>query len=315
MLHMSLEDRIFVAGHSGLVGSAFVRTLKKNGYKNIILRTHDELDLTNQAKVASFFDAEKPSVVIDAAAKVGGIKANSEHMAEFFYINMQIQQNLIWSSFETGVKKFLFLGSACMYPKECMQPMKEEYLLTGVPEETNEGYALAKISGARLCSYLNRQYDVCFISAIPANAYGLGDSFDLENSHVIPALIRRMDEAKKNGVASVTLWGTGKPIREFIYTDDLADAGLFLLENYSSYEPINVGTGEEVSILELANIVKKIVGYDGKILVDSSKPDGMMRRLCDCSRIQKLGWKSTIGLEDGIECLYQWYLEHLSGSR
>ena len=240
-----------------------------------------------------FFRYEKPYIVIDAAAKVGGIKANSEQMSEFYYINTQIQQNLIWSAFRNGVKKFLFLGSACMYPRECKQPMREDDILTGLPEPTNEGYAIAKISGSRLCSYLYRQYGVDFISAIPANAYGIGDSFDLSNSHVIPALIRRFHEAKMSGTESVTLWGTGKALREFIYTDDMADAGIFLLNNYSSDEPINIGTGEEVSMLELAKMIKQITGYKGIIKLDSTKPDGMMRRLCDSTRIYNMGWKSS----------------------
>lgn len=306
---MEKTEKVYVAGHTGLVGSAFVRCLEQNGYTNLILRTHEEIDLTNQGLVESFFRDEKPDIVIDAAAKVGGIKANSEQMSEFYYINTQIQQNLIWSAFHNNVKKFLFLGSACMYPKECEQPMKEDDLLTGLPEPTNEGYAIAKIGGSRLCSYLYRQYGVDFISAIPANAYGIGDSFDLANSHVIPALIRRFHEAKLNGTESVTLWGTGKALREFINTDDMADAGLFLLNHYSSDKPINIGTGEEVSMLELARMIKKVTGYEGEIKLDSTKPDGMMRRLCDSNRIHDLGWRSTISLREGIERLYKWYIE------
>lgn len=302
------NSKIFIAGHTGLVGSAFVRLLKKRGFENLITVPHEQLDLTDQKKVESFIFEAKPDVVIDAAAKVGGIKANSEAPADFFYINMQIQQNLIWSSFKAGVKKFLFLGSACMYPKECNQPMREEYLLTGLPEITNEGYALAKVCGSRLCSYLYRQYGVDFISAIPANAYGIGDSFDLNKSHVIPALIRRFHEAKLNNVPSVTLWGTGKALREFIYTDDLADSGLYLLENYSSDAPINIGTNEEISMFELARLIKRVTGYEGEIDTDPSKPDGMPRRLCDSSRLCKLGWKSSVSLENGIANLYKWYL-------
>ena len=305
---MDKTVRIYVAGHTGLVGSAFVRQLRDKGYDNLVLRTHNELELTDQKAVETFFRKEKPDVVIDAAAKVGGIKANSEQMSEFYYINNQIQQNLIWSSFENGTKSFLFLGSACMYPTKCEQPMKEEELLTGIPEPTNEGYALAKIGGSRLCTYLNRQYGINYISAIPANAYGIGDSFDLAHSHVIPALIRRFHEAKKNGLDSVTLWGTGKALREFINTDDMADAGIFLLNNYCGDQPINIGTGEEVSMLELAEIIKKITKFEGKILTDSSKPDGMLRRLCDSSKLHKLGWKSTKNLETGLNELYNWYL-------
>lgn len=305
---MNKNDKIYVAGHTGLVGSAFVRQLQKQGYENLLLRSHAELELTDQYAVDEFLASEAPDVVIDAAAKVGGIKANSEQMSEFYYINNQIQQNLIWSSFKHGVKKFLFLGSACMYPKECKQPMKEEEILTGLPEPTNEGYALAKIGGSRLCSYLYRQYGVNFISAIPANVYGIGDSFDLAHSHVIPALIRRFHEAKAKGTESVTLWGTGKALREFINTDDMADAGIFLLNNYSSDQPINIGTGEEVSMLELANKIKDITGFEGEILTDPGKPDGMMRRLCDSTRIHELGWKSTKSLEIGLKELYKWFL-------
>lgn len=308
-MSINKQDKIYIAGHTGLVGSSFVRKFKSCGYSNLILKTHDELDLTNSAAVEDFFNKEKPDVVIDAAAKVGGIKANSEAPADFYYINMQIQQNLIWSAFKNNIKKFLFLGSACMYPKECPQPMKEEYILTGIPEPTNEGYAIAKIGGSRLCSYLFKQYGVDFISAIPANAYGIGDSFDLNHSHVIPALIRRFHEAKLNNVESVTLWGTGKAIREFINTDDMSDACLFLLNNYSGEMPINVGTGEELSMYELAQIIKKTTGFNGKILTDPSKPDGMMRRLCDSSKLHHLGWKSSVSLEQGINQLYDWYLK------
>lgn len=305
---MNKSDRIYVAGHTGLVGSAFVRQLREKKYDNLVLRTHGELELTDQSAVQRFFESEKPDVVIDAAAKVGGIKANSEQMAEFYYINNQIQQNLIWTAFKTNVKKFLFLGSACMYPTSCEQPMKEEEILTGLPEPTNEGYALAKIGGSRLCSYLHRQYGVDYISAIPANAYGIGDSFDLAHSHVIPALIRRFHEAKENKVGSVTLWGTGKALREFINTDDMADAGIFLLNNYSSDQPINIGTGEEVSMLELAEVIKEIIGFQGQIHTDPSKPDGMMRRICDSTRLHTLGWQSTRSLREGLEELYCWYL-------
>ncbi|MGM9605575.1 MAG: GDP-L-fucose synthase family protein [Faecousia sp.] len=305
---MDKNAKIYVAGHTGLVGSAFVRRLRAQGYENLVLRTHGELDLLNQQAVADFFRQEKPEYVIDAAAKVGGIRANSEAPADFFYENMEMEQNLIWSAFQNQVKKFLFLGSACMYPKQCPQPMKEEMLLTGLPEITNEGYALAKIGGQRLCSYLRRQYGVDFITAIPANAYGIGDNFDPQHSHVIPALLVKYREAKKNDAPNVTLWGTGKALREFIDTDDLADAGIFLLNHYSGEEPVNIGTGEEVSILELSRMIKRITGFEGEIVTDPAKPDGMMRRLCDSSRIHALGWSSTVSLEQGIRKLYQWYL-------
>lgn len=307
---MDQNAKIYVAGHTGLVGSAFVRKLREQGYHNLVLRTHRELDLLDQAAVQSFFAQEQPEYVIDAAAKVGGIRANSEAPADFFYENMQMEQNLIWSAFQNHVKKFLFLGSACMYPKQCPQPMKEEMLLTGLPEITNEGYALAKVGGQRLCSYLHQQYGVDFITAIPANAYGIGDNFDPQHSHVIPALLVKYREAKRSNAPSVTLWGTGKALREFIDTDDLADAGIFLLNHYSGYEPVNIGTGEEVSILELSQMIKKITGYEGEIVTDPTKPDGMMRRLCDSSKIHELGWKSTLSLEQGIRKLYNWYLSN-----
>ncbi len=303
--------KIYVAGHTGLVGSAFVRQLRKKGYTNLVLRTHGELDLLRQEDVERFFREERPEYVIDAAAKVGGIKANSEAPADFFYVNMQIQQNLIWTAYKSGVKKFLFLGSACMYPKQCPQPMKEEYLLTGLPEITNEAYALAKACGTRFCSYINRQYGADFITAIPANAYGIGDNFDPEHSHVIPALLVKYHNAQQRGEPSITLWGTGAALREFIDTDDMADAGIFLLENYSGPEPINVGTGEEVSMLELAHMIREITGFRGEIVTDPSKPDGMPRRLCDSGRIHAMGWKSSVPLRDGIEKLYRWYLAQL----
>ncbi len=307
---MDQNAKIYVAGHTGLVGSAFVRKLREQGYHNLVLRTHGELDLLDQAAVQSFFAQEQPEYVIDAAAKVGGIRANSEAPANFFYENMQMEQNLIWSAFQNHVKKFLFFGSACMYPKQCPQPMKEEMLLTGLPEITNEGYALAKVGGQRLCSYLHQQYGVDFITAIPANAYGIGDNFDPRHSHVIPALLVKYREAKRSNAPSVTLWGTGKALREFIDTDDLADAGIFLLNHYSGYEPVNIGTGEEVSILELSEMIKRITGFEGEIVTDPTKPDGMMRRLCDSSKIHELGWKSTLSLEQGIRKLYNWYLSN-----
>lgn len=305
---MRKDSKIYVAGHRGMVGSAIVRELARQEYTNIVTRTHAELDLGRQADVERFFAEEKPEYVIDAAALVGGIKANSERPAEFLYINMQIQQNLIWTAFNSGVKKLLFLGSACMYPKECPQPMKEEYILTGLPEITNEGYALAKVCGSRLCSYINREYGRDFISAIPANSYGIGDSFDPEHSHVIPALIMKYHKAKENGDKSVVLWGTGAAKREFINNRDIASACIFLLENYSSPEPINVGTGEEVSIMELSQMIKRITGFEGDIVTDPTKPDGMMRRICDNTKIYSLGWRAKIKLEAGIRELFLSYI-------
>ena len=308
---MEKNSKIYVAGHRGMVGSAIVRELERQGYTNIVTRTHAELDLCRQSDVERFFDEERPEYVIDAAALVGGIKANSERPAEFMYINMQIQQNLIWTAFKSDVKKLLFLGSACMYPKECPQPMKEEYLLTGIPEVTNEGYALAKVSGSRLCSYINREYGREFISAIPANSYGIGDSFDPEHSHVIPALLMKYHKAKENGDKEVVLWGTGTAKREFINNRDIASACVFLLNNYSSPEPINVGTGEEVSIMELSQMIKQITGFDGDIVTDPTKPDGMMRRICDNSKIYALGWKAHVPLDEGIRELDDWYCANL----
>lgn len=305
---MEKNARIYVAGQTGLVGSAIVRKLKAEGYTNLLLPTHRELDLTDQKATNAFLGYERPEYVFDAAALVGGIKANSEAPADFFYVNMQIENNLLWAAHTYGVKKLLFLGSACMYPKECAQPMKEEALLTGLPEYTNEGYALAKLCGSRLCGYLRRQYGDDFISAIPANTYGPGDSFDPEHSHVIPALILKYHNAKVNGDKMVELWGTGAAKREFIHVDDIADACLFLMEHYSEEAPINVGTGEEVSILELSELIRDIVGFEGEIVCDPTKPDGMMRRIVDNSQLQALGWSAKIQLADGLQNLYYRYL-------
>lgn len=306
---MRKDVKIYVAGHNGMVGSAFVRALQSQGYTNLILRTHRELDLTRQADVEAFFAAEKPEYVIDAAALVGGIRANSAAPADFFHINNAIQENLIWTSFQCGVNKLLFLGSACMYPRDCPQPMKEEYLLTGLPEYTNEGYALAKVCGCRLCTYLHRQYGADFITAIPANAYGPGDSFDPEHSHVIPALIRKCNEAKTAGAKEIEMWGTGRALREFIHTDDIASAGLFLMENYSGEMPVNVGTGEEFSMLELAKTICEVTGFKGEIALDSSKPDGMPRRICDSTRLHRMGWNAGITIQDGLERMYAEFLK------
>lgn len=310
---MEKEAKIFVAGATGLVGSSIVRKLRAEGYKNLLLPTHDELDLANQSETYRFFEEQRPAYVFDAAALVGGIKANKEYPADFFYVNMQIENNLLWAAHTYGVKKLLFLGSACMYPRDCMQPMKEEYLLTGLPEPTNEGYALAKICGSRLCSYMRTQFGDDFISAIPANTYGPGDSFHPEHSHVIPALIMKYHAAKKEGKKQVELWGTGKACREFIHVDDLADAALFLMENYSGDMPINVGTGEEVTILELSQMIREIVGYKGDIRCDITKPDGMMRRMVDVQKLSQLGWKSKIKLYNGLQAMYQDYLVQMDG--
>lgn len=305
---MEKDARIYIAGHSGLVGSAFVRAFNKQGYNNIIYKSHSELDLIRQREVENFFACENIDVVINAAALVGGIKANNDRPAEFFYNNMQIEQNLLNASLKHNVKKFLFLGSTCMYPTDCVQPMYEECILTGLPEPTNEGYALAKICGMRLCSYINRQYGLDYISAIPANTYGPGDTFDLLHSHVIPALILKFYKAKRNNDKEITLWGSGKALREFIYSDDIADAGIFLLNNYSDEKPINIGTGEEISIYDLACLIKKIVGYDGDIITDCTKPDGMKRRICDSSKLHALGWYHKTTLKEGIENVYKIFL-------
>lgn len=308
---MNKEDKIYVAGHTGLVGSAIVRVLRNNGYNNLVVRTHEQLDLTIQKDTEDFFKKELPDYVFVAAGKVGGINANRKSPADFFSVNMNIANNIIVSAWKSNVKKLLYLGSACMYPKECSQPIKEEELLSGVPEITNEGYALAKICGCRLCSYMRTQYDVDFISAVPANAYGLGDHFDLYESHVIPALIMKYHTAKVNGDDKVELWGSGKPLREFIFTDDMAEACIFLMNNYSESVPINIGAGNEISILDLSYLIKKIVGYDGEIVCDLSKPDGGMRRILDSTRISLLGWRAATSLEDGLKRVYREYLESI----
>lgn len=309
-MNMKQTDKIYVAGHTGLIGSALVRRLRVDGYDNLLLRTHQELDLTNQVATEDFFQIERPAYVFVAAGLVGGIKANSEAPADFFTINMAIAQNVILAAHHAGVNKLLYLGSACMYPKQCAQPMAEENLLTGVPEVTNEGYALAKIAGCRLCSYMKRQYGANFISTIPANAYGLDDCLDPQKSHVIPALLMKYHNAKVKGLPSVDLWGTGSALREFIYADDMADGCLFLMEHYEGESPINMGTGTEISILELSQTIKRIVGYEGKIICDSSKPDGMMRRMVDSRKINELGWHAKTDMETGLRQVYRWYQEH-----
>lgn len=305
---MEKNAKIYVAGHMGLVGSSIVRRLRAEGYGNLVLRTHAELDLTDQAATDAFFQAERPEYVFVAAGLVGGIRANSEAPADFFAVNMAIAQNVIQSAYRSGVKKLLYLGSACQYPKECAQPMPEELLLTGLPEITNEGYALAKICGCRLCSYMKKQYGANFISAIPANAYGLNDCFDPQKSHVIPALVMKYHNAKLNNAPSVELWGTGKALREFLFTEDLADGCLFLMEHYDGVDPINMGTGSEISILELSETIRRIVGYEGEIVCDPTKPDGMMRRMVDSSKIHALGWHARTDMESGLRQVYADYL-------
>ncbi len=306
---MELDSRIFVAGHRGLVGSAISLRLKKKGYTNIIGRTHIELDLERQAQVESFFQEQRPDYVFLGAAKVGGIWANNSFPAEFIYSNIMVQTNVIHSAYRTGVKKLLFLGSSCIYPKHCPQPMKEEYLLTDTLEPTNEPYAVAKIAGIKMCQSYNRQYDTNFISVMPTNLYGPNDNFDLETSHVIPALIRKFHEAKVKSYPSVTIWGTGIPKREFLHVDDLADACIFLVNHYDKSDIINVGCGEDISIAEFALSVKDIVGYPGNIEYDTEKPDGTPRKVLDVSRLRGLGWKPKISLEEGIRKTYEWYCQ------
>lgn len=302
---MELNSKIYVAGHNGMVGSAIFRALKNAGFKNIITRASGELDLRDQKTTNDFFALEKPDYVFLAAAKVGGIWANNIYKADFIYDNLAIECNVIKAAFDHNVKKLLFLGSSCIYPKKAPQPMKEEYLLTGPLEPTNEPYAIAKIAGIKLCDAFRYQYGCHFISAMPTNLYGPNDNYDLENAHVLPALIRKFHEAKKNGDPHVTLWGTGKPLREFMHVDDLAGACLFLMANFDEPGFVNVGTGEEISILDLALLIRKITGYEGEIRYDASKPDGTPRKLMDSSKLRSMGWKSSIRLEEGIQSVYQ----------
>jgi len=311
---MNERSRIYLAGHTGLVGTAMHRKLLEKGYSNIITRSHGELDLTRQSDVERFFQEEKPEYVILAAAKVGGIHANSTYPGQFIFENLSIQNNVIHASYLSGVKKLLFPGSACSYPRECPQPMKEEYLLTGPLEPTNEPYAVAKIAGITLCQAYNRQYGTDFICAVPTNAYGPNDNFDPEDSHVIPALLKRFHDARMAGAAEVMIWGTGSPLREFIYADDLADAFLFLLKNYGGSEIINIGTEKEISIKELASIIKDIVGFKGPIRFDNSKPDGSPRKMLDKTKLFGLGWRPEIPLAEGLEMTYRWFLKHHSNT-
>jgi len=306
---MNKDSKIYVAGHRGLVGSAIMRKLQQEGYTNIITRTHKELDLTSQAQTQEFFKKEKPEYVFLAAAKVGGIHANNTYPADFAYINIMIESNVIKASYDYGVKKLLFLGSSCIYPKLCPQPIKEEYLLTGLLEKTNEAYAIAKIAGLKMCQYFNRQYGTNYISVMPTNLYGPNDNFDLETSHVLPALIRKFHEAKIDNKPYVEVWGTGTPRREFLHVDDLADAVIYLMNNYDENEPLNIGTGKDITIKELAGLIKEIVGYEGEIKFDTTKPDGTPRKLLDVSRLHNAGWEHKITLREGIENTYEWFKE------
>jgi GDP-L-fucose synthase len=309
--HMNKNSKIYIAGHRGMVGSALLRKLNKEGYSNIICRTSKELDLTRQDQVESFFIKEKPEYVFLAAAKVGGIYANNKYPAEFIYNNLMIQSNIIHSSYKNKVKKLLFLGSSCIYPKYSEQPIKEEFLLTGTLEKTNEAYAIAKISGIELCKFYRRQYGCNFISVMPTNLYGINDNFDLKNSHVLPALIRKTHEAKENQMDFIEVWGSGKPKREFLYVDDLADACLYLMKKYNNEEHINVGTGKDISIEELVEIIKKVVGFKGDIKLDLSKPDGTPRKLLDVNLIHSTGWRHQTELYEGIQKVYNWYKKNI----
>ena len=309
------KARVYVAGHRGMVGSAIVRALRAAGFDNILMRSSAELDLRRQAQVEDFFESERPAYVFLAAARVGGILANDTYPADFLYDNLAIESNIIQAAHLAGVRKLLFLGSTCIYPKLAPQPLKEAYLLSGPLEPTNEWYAVAKIAGIKLCQAYRRQYGDDFISAMPTNLYGPEDNFDLERSHVVPAMLRKMHDARERGDASVPLWGTGRPKREFLHVDDLADALLFLMEHYSGEEHVNVGVGEDLSIRELAEMVARVVGYRGELAFDTSKPDGTPRKLVDTARINALGWRARIGLEEGLRDTYRWYLDNLDRIR
>lgn len=306
---MKKDSLVYVAGHSGLVGSSIIRVLNERGYYNLIYRTRDKLDLCDQQDVCKFIHKEKPEIVFCAAARVGGISANDTYPADFIYENISIQTNIIHFSYLYGVKKLLYLGSACSYPKNCLQPIKEDYLLSGAIEQTNEPYAVAKIAGIKICQAYNKQYGTNFICAIPTNAYGPYDNFHPNDSHVIPSLIMKFHKAKIEMCRFIEIWGSGKPVREFIYVDDLAEACIFLMKNYNSSNIINIGSSEEISIEKLAYLIKDVVGYKGEIVFDESKPDGALRKTLDSSKINRLGWKAKVCLRDGLKRTYKWYLE------
>jgi GDP-L-fucose synthase len=314
-VQLTQASRIYVAGHRGLVGSAIVRALQQRGYTDLVLRTHSELDLTSQADVHKFFQSERPDAVILAAARVGGIHANNSRPALFIRDNLLIQDNVIDAAHRSGVAKFVFLGSSCIYPKLSPQPIKEEYLLTGPLEPTNEWYAIAKIAGVKMCQAYRREFGFNAISLMPTNLYGPGDNFDLQNSHVLPALIRRIHEAKICGDVSVTVWGSGTPRREFLHVDDLADAVMYLLQTYDAEPIVNIGWGQDVTIRELAELVMSVIGYSGRLILDSTKPDGTPRKLLDVSRLTDLGWRPRISLADGIAQTYAWFKEHFAEAR
>jgi GDP-L-fucose synthase len=304
---MHYSDKIYVAGHRGMVGSAIVRKLEAEGYNNLITLSSRELDLRNQLAVAEFFETEQPDHVFLAAAKVGGIVANNTWRAEFLYDNLMIESNIIHHAYKSGVKKLLFLGSSCIYPKLAPQPLKEEYLLSGLLETTNEPYAIAKIAGIKLCEAYRDQYGCNFISAMPTNLYGYNDNYDLQSSHVLPALLRKFHEARENGDQQVTIWGTGAPLREFMHADDLADACIFLMDHYDDKTPVNVGVGEDISIIQLAELIKELVGFKGRIVLDATKPDGTPRKILDVRKLHSLGWRHKISLEEGLRQVYEDY--------
>ena len=306
---MNKDSKIFVAGHNGMVGSAIVRKLKELGYTKIVTKSRKELDLTNQFQVNQFFHFERPEYVFLAAAKVGGIKANDDFRADFIYENIMIQSNIIKASHDNGVKKLLFLGSTCIYPKHCTQPIKEEYLLTGLLEPTNDAYAIAKISGVKMCQSFNKQYGDNFISVMPTNLYGPNDNYDLNNSHVLPAMIRKFHEAKVEEKDIVEIWGTGTPMREFLYVDDLSDACVYLMNNYNSSEIVNIGTGEDLTIKDLAHLVKEVVGFNGDIYFNTDKPDGTPKKLSDVSKLKEIGWSYKTSLKEGIQKTYTDYVK------
>lgn len=309
ILIMHKTDKIYIAGHRGLVGSAIVRSLKQEGYTNLILRTHAELDLTQQNKVDDFFASEKPAYVFLAAAKVGGIHANNTYRGDFIYQNLAIQVNVIEAARKFGTKRLVFLGSSCIYPRDCQQPMREDYLLSGPLEATNEPYAIAKIAGIKLCDAYNDQYDTDFVSVMPTNLYGPNDNFDLETSHVLPALIRKVHEAKIHNDSHVTLWGTGQPKREFLHVDDMASACVHVMKKTGFKEMVNIGSGEEITIRELADLICEVVGFDGAIVYDSAKPDGTPRKFLDSSKLKSLGWAPRIKLREGLIETYDWFLQ------
>ncbi len=309
---MQKQSKIFVAGHRGLVGSALVRLLQQQGYSNIVIRTHAELDLKDSIAVSKFFNDEKPQFVFLAAARVGGILANNTYPADFIFDNLQVQNNVIHASYISKIEKLCFLGSSCIYPKFAPQPMKEEYLLDGKLEPTNEPYAIAKIAGIKMCQAYNRQYGTNFISVMPTNLYGPNDNFDLNNSHVLPALVRKFVEAKKNDTSFVQLWGSGTPKREFLFVDDMADACIFLMNNYNESDIINIGTGKDVSIAELAEMIQQEVGYSGTVQYDASKPDGTPRKLLSVDKIHSLGWSAKVSLRDGIKKTIEWYVKSIN---